>query len=106
MIQKAILSFHGKNQEAIISEVILELPKSSSNANGLHVTKKMLSLTIKPEYEKYQTEVTQIMAKNTIEMAQNPYGNYALQIVLDCYPYTKVLGINESITERDIVASY
>lgn len=78
-------------------EILYDFYNCSSNANGLHVIKKLLSLTMKPEYGKYRSEILDIMVKNTIEMAQNPYGNYALQIVLDCYPPKSIIGIIESI---------
>ena len=75
-----------------MSEIIADLPRISSEANGLHVTKKFLSLTLKPEYNNFQKFVIDIIAKNVIEMAQNPYGNYTIQIVLDSYN-------SETITE-------
>lgn len=97
MIQKAILYFHGENQETIMSEIVTNLVKTSSNSSGLHVTRKLISLSLKPEYEKYKVEIVQIMAKRAIEMSQNPFANYALQNALDSYPLPLIGGIIEAI---------
>jgi hypothetical protein len=80
-----------------MTEIIEDLPRASGNANGLHVTKKLMSLTLKPEYKKFQTEVVKQVIKSSIEMSQNPYGNYAVQIVLDNYSQEDILGIIESL---------
>lgn len=97
--------FHGRNQEAIMAEVISDLPKVSSSPNGLHVVKKMISLTSKAEYEKHRAEITEILAKNAIEIAQNPYGNYALQLVIDTYPPSMISKIIEVIKGKVVSLS-
>ena len=83
-----------------MSEIIADLPKTSGNPNGLYVTKKLLSLTLKVGYEDYKPQVVNIMTKNAIEMVQNPYGNYAIQIVLDTYSPSLISGIIEAIKGR------
>lgn len=80
-----------------MSEIITDLPRASGNASGLHVTKKLMSLTLKSEYQKYQAEVVKKMMNSSIEMAQNPYGNYAIQIALDCYNQELVIGIIQTL---------
>jgi len=80
-----------------MKEVIDDLCRTCGNANGLHVVKKLIALSSKGEYEKYQPKIVAAMIANSIEMAQNPYGNYALQIVLDCFPSDLSVGIIESI---------
>lgn len=80
-----------------MSEIIADLPRVSASPNGLYVTKKLLSLTVKTEYEEYRGRVVEAMEKSAIEMAQNPYGNYALQIVLDAYPPAAAMGIVEAV---------
>lgn len=80
-----------------MTEIIDDLARASGNANGLHVTKKLMSLTLKPEYKKFQPEIVKQVIKNSIEMSQNPYGNYAVQIVLDNYSREGILGIIESL---------
>ena len=97
MIQKAILLFRGKNQELIIQEVVQDMVHTCSNPNGLHVAKKLITLCLRPEYEKYQQPVITILAAHCIELAQNPYGNYGMQIVLDSYPAENCVQIIESI---------
>ncbi len=80
-----------------MKEVIADLANTCGNANGLHVVKKLISLSLKPEYEKYQAEIVKAMVANSIDMAQSPYGNYALQIVMDSYPPEKCQGVIESV---------
>lgn len=80
-----------------MSEIVEDLPRVSNNPNGLYVTKKLLSLTLKSEYEKYKTKVVEMMIKNAIVMAQSPYGNYAVQIVLNTYPLILITGIIEAL---------
>ena len=80
-----------------MQEVIEALALTCNNANGLHVIKKLLSLCTLPEYEKYQPQIIAQMAANCIELAQNPYGNYGLQIALDSYPQERCVPIIESI---------
>jgi len=69
-----------------MTEIITDILKVSANPNGLHVIKKLVTLTLKVEYEDYRAEMVKAMSRNAIEMAQDPYGNYALQIILDSYP--------------------
>lgn len=83
-----------------MSEIIADLPRASGNSNGIHATKKILSLTLKAEYEKYRTEVVQAMVKGAVEMAQDPFGNYALQMVLDTYPPSITSGIIDVIKSK------
>jgi len=83
-----------------MTEIIEDLARASGNANGLHVTKKLMSLTLKPEYKKFQAEIVKQVIKNSIEMSQNPYGNYAVQIVLDNYSQESVIGIIEALKEK------
>ncbi len=97
MVQKAILQFHGKNQETIIREIIHDLLHTCGNANGLHVVKKLIRLCLRPDYVRFQSGVIGMVAAQSIELAQNPYGNYALQIVLDSYSPASCAVIAESI---------
>eukprot|EP00826_Nyctotherus_ovalis_P058334 TRINITY_DN8006_c0_g2_i11.p1 TRINITY_DN8006_c0_g2~~TRINITY_DN8006_c0_g2_i11.p1 ORF type:complete len:159 (+),score=67.91 TRINITY_DN8006_c0_g2_i11:428-904(+) len=59
-----------------------------------------MSLTLKPEYRKFQEEVVKQMVKNSIEMAQNPYGNYVVQLVLENYSRESVVGVIEALRGR------
>jgi hypothetical protein len=105
VIQKAILYFHEKNQEDIMTEIIGDMLKTSGNPNGLHVIKKLLPLALKVEYEKYREEIAQEIVKNTTEMAQNPYANFALQIVISTYPPSIVSKIIEVLKGKIVSLS-
>eukprot|EP00826_Nyctotherus_ovalis_P057728 TRINITY_DN7901_c0_g1_i11.p1 TRINITY_DN7901_c0_g1~~TRINITY_DN7901_c0_g1_i11.p1 ORF type:complete len:230 (-),score=49.83 TRINITY_DN7901_c0_g1_i11:200-889(-) len=88
-----------------MAEIIGELLKVSSSPNGLHVAKKLISLTSKAEYEKHRVKIAETLAKNAIEIAQNPYGNYALQLVIDTYPTSITSKIIEVIKGKVVSLS-
>jgi hypothetical protein len=85
-----------------MTETITNIFKISTNSNGLHVIKKLVSLTLKVEYEKYKVEVVKGMSKSAIEMAQDPYANYVLQMVLDSYPPEITSGVMKVIKRKTI----
>lgn len=85
VIQKAILSFHGDCQTLIMEEVIPNFSSITSNSNGLCVIKRLLALSIKESYKQYQSLISSQIAKDCINITQNPYGNYAIQILLETF---------------------
>lgn len=90
------MTFHGKNQELIVNETIEGFEDISSKANGLHVTKKLLALCLEPKYMMKQAPIAVKIIENSLDLAQNPYGNYAIQIALKTFPYELSCGIMAS----------
>lgn len=77
--------------------MIHDLVHICGNANGLHVAKKLIGLCQGSGNVRFQAGVIGKIATHSIELAQNPYGNYALQIVLDTYSPLSCEVIIESI---------
>lgn len=69
----------------MIQELIEEFKFTSSNSFGLCVIKKLLALCIKEEYAKFQPSILKEIVSACIELSQNPYGNYAVQITLETF---------------------
>jgi len=80
VLEKIILCFEHNLCQEIINFVIDNFLLLSNHVNGLCIVKKILTIKLNTnEYEKLKNLLL-INAKNLIE---NPYGNYALQIVID-----------------------
>lgn len=57
------------------------------------------------EFAIFQKEVINKIAQNCIELSQSPYGNYAVQIVLETYPKEDITPIIESVKGKLIQLS-
>lgn len=78
---------------------------ASCNANGLCVIKKLLAVVLNMDLTCYQHDIIEKICSHSIEMAQNPYGNYAVQIVLETFPHESTNSIVESIKGKLIQLS-
>lgn len=66
-----------------MEEALSKLKELSNDANGLCLMKKLIPIcSKKPELA---VRVVSIMAKCSMDLAQNPYGNYAIQVSLDSF---------------------
>ncbi len=82
-MQKALLSLGESRKAFIIEEALDKLEELSNDANGLCLIKKLIPVCSKsPELVK---RIVGVMAKCSVELAQNPYGNYAIQVALDSF---------------------
>lgn len=82
-------------REFIIEEVLQKLIELSNNVNGICVTKKVIPLCCKNTSA--QQRIISIIAKNSIELIQNPYGNYAFQIALDSLDSIQCIPLLDSL---------
>ncbi len=83
MVQKALLTFSKERKQFIVEEALANFVKLANDANGLCLIKKVI-----PECSKsteHAKRVIEIMSTNSIELVQNPYGNYAIQVALDSF---------------------
>ena len=92
-----MLNFHGSNQEAVIKELIDLFAEIANNAQGLCVIKKLLSICGQPAYEKYQGAIIAKTASSCIDLSHSPYGNYAVQILLESYLPERCVSVIESL---------
>lgn len=76
MIQNIIKCFEESKRQFIFDEIYESFVELSTNNCGLCVIKIIISKTFKQENR--QRLMGKLIA-NAIELAQNPYGNYAIQ---------------------------
>jgi len=82
IIEKILNVFTSERKQFIIEEVLDKFIELSNNVNGVCVAKKVIPLCL-VKNSKYQQRILEIISKSSLELIQNPYGNYALQIALD-----------------------
>ena len=94
VLQKMI-SVISENRRNSINKIILNNIKTLSlDANGICVVKKFIGNTNIPENKE---KIIKLLSDNCIEIAQNPYGNYAIQYILEewginkCEPIVKII---------------
>lgn len=95
VIQKALLTFNSERQKFIMTEAIEKFKELSNDANGLCLIKKLL--TICRNSPQIVSDITTKMTESAMELAQNPYGNYAIQIALENFTTEECAPILESI---------
>lgn len=95
VVQKAMLSFSEPNKEFIIEEALSKFVELCDNANGLSLIKKLIPECCK-NLEKIKRIIT-IMSNNSMELVQNPYGNYAIQSALEALDIEQFAPILDSL---------
>lgn len=80
VIEKILVCFEYELVKPISSFILDNFLFLSSNANGLCIVKKEVILEYKNDnYLRLKNQ----LEKNALTLIQNPYGNYALQMVID-----------------------
>ena len=80
VLERILSSFENEIIQPISDAILQNFLFLANNPNGLCVIKKAIIVEKnQPNFEKYKAEI----AKNALLLIQNPYGNYALQAVLD-----------------------
>lgn len=80
VLEKAMICFEYDIIKDISSHILDNFVYLANNSNGLCVAKKLIFL----EYKNLNfPRLMQIMLENSIQLIQNPYGNYAIQIAID-----------------------
>ena len=95
MIQKALLTFSPARRVFVIQEALEKFKELSNDANGLCLIKKLLSICRSDP--KLVTVAIEKMTKFSIELAQNPYGNYAIQVALEFFTTEQCAPLLESM---------
>ena len=93
------------NREIIVQEILQDFLNTCSNPSGLCVIKKTLTLCVTGDLAKYQSEIVGQIAEHCLELAQNPYGNYAMQVALENYPAELFTPVMESIRGKIVQLS-
>lgn len=95
VVQKALLNFSETAKESIIEEALTKFVELSTDANGLCLIKKLI-----PECGKDISKVKRVItliSNNSMELIQSPYGNYAIQCVLDAFKNEEFVPILNSL---------
>ena len=96
VLQKILTSIKDINRKKL-NEIILKNTKDLAlNSNSIFLLKKFIStITI----EDNKKRLINILSKYCISLAQNPYGNYAIQYLLENFSSNDIEKINEKIIE-------
>ncbi len=95
MVQKALLSFAEPRKSFIVEEALARLPELCNDANGLCLAKKLIPVCAKDMA--LVVRVVGTMAKCSVDLAQSPYGNYAIQVALDSFDAEHCVPLLESL---------
>lgn len=90
-----MLTFSPTQRIFIIQEALEKFTELSNDANGLCLIKKLLPICRNDA--KLVGEVMEKMTKSSIELAQNPYGNYAIQVALESFTTEQCTPLLESM---------
>jgi hypothetical protein len=85
------------NRELILQELLQDFVNIAGNSSGLCVLKKVIALCSSGELAKYQADIAGRITEHSLELAQNPYGNYAMQAALSAYPVDLFTPIFEGV---------
>lgn len=80
IIQKIITSFTEINRQYIFSEIQKSFLSISKNSHGLCVIKKLVANTTNTAN---RGSLVDFISQNAIELIQDPYGNYAVQEIME-----------------------
>jgi len=89
------MSFVEARKKFIIEEALAKFKELSNDANGLCLMKKLIPLCNKDPA--LVPKIISTMAKHAMDLAQNPYGNYAIQVALDSFDTEQCAPLLESL---------
>lgn len=93
IIQKVITSFVEHNRQFAFDEITEAFKSVSKTSHGLCVIKKLVANTTIVENRNKLIEFCRL---NSVELMQDPYGNYAIQEVMDKWPEQKFIPLLDS----------
>eukprot|EP00826_Nyctotherus_ovalis_P001200 TRINITY_DN10163_c0_g1_i23.p1 TRINITY_DN10163_c0_g1~~TRINITY_DN10163_c0_g1_i23.p1 ORF type:complete len:211 (-),score=77.53 TRINITY_DN10163_c0_g1_i23:183-791(-) len=82
-IQTALINFDDKHKKFIIEEALEKFKELSNCMNGLCLIKKVIVACAK--FPDLMPKLMSKMVEHSMELAQNPYGNYAIQVALETF---------------------
>lgn len=80
IIQKVITSFTEANRQFVFDEIKEDFLSVSKTSHGLCVIKKLVANTT---FQVNRDSMVEFISQNAIELIQDPYGNYAVQEIMD-----------------------
>lgn len=97
IIQKIITSFTEENRQFAFEEIKEAFLSVSKTSHGLCVVKKLVANTTKPENRK---SMVKFISENAIQLVQDPYGNYAVQEIMERWPEQDYIPVINKIKEK------
>lgn len=80
VLQKIIQKIKEDNREDLNKIILTNFKDLSLNANGICLIKKFISTNSK---EENKNEIKRIIIENCLDITQDPFGNYAIQFILE-----------------------
>ena len=98
VIEKIVSFFEYNLLDDLLQFIVNHFVFLACNSHGLCIIKTVIALENSFPERKYHNLIKQIMIENSLNLIQNPYGNYAIQIALnkwnDCAEITHCFNDN------------
>ena len=105
VIEKLVTHFYYKSYlDDILNFITDNFLYLSCNSNGLCIIKKIILIEYKYKGERFN-KIKNILYKNALELIQNPYGNYALQTVIDNWSLNDIKNIYCNFYNKSLIFS-
>jgi hypothetical protein len=105
VIEKLVTHFYNKSYlENILNFISDNFLYLSCNSNGLCIIKKIILIEYKFKGERFN-KIKNILNQNALDLIQNPYGNYALQTVIDNWSLNDIKNIYCNFYDKCLIFS-
>jgi mRNA-binding protein PUF3 len=94
MLEKIITSFAEEKRTYIFEDILFNFNELATDKQGLCVLKKLIEFT--KDYSNQKKIIAKIL-ENTLEYAQNAFGNFVVSEVLNQFKYETCIDIYSSI---------
>ena len=97
VLQKIVVTIPEERRSELNQVILSSLKPLSLNPNGICLVKKFIGSS---KGKNNRSQITKIMSKNCVEISQSPYGNYAMQYILDEWGVESCASIVKSIIDN------
>jgi hypothetical protein len=97
IIQKVISWFTEENRQFAFEEIKEAFLSISKTSHGLWVIKKLVANTT---YVDNREALVEFVSENAIELVQDPYGNYAVQEIMEKWSEQNFVPLFEKVKTR------
>ena len=98
VVEKALICLEPIYTKSTIQIILDNFLMLSSHVNGLCIAKRILLLSTQTGL--YRNELIYILNKYCISLIQNPYGNYALQVVIEQWDENSIISVISPLTSH------
>lgn len=97
VLQKIIQCIPEERRTELNLIILADIKNLSLDSNGICLVKKFIASNKSPENKKL---IAKIITENCLEIAQNPFGNYAIQYILDTWEEKDCIDVINIIIEN------